>query len=144
MKLPNSKLFLLVLVTLLLYATLYLIFPDLFVYVIGGLLGTVVKELFADSNQFVITALLWFLMLVGISLLYYRVKDKTGSIILLGVLFLFLYLFDFVGFELFVFDESNSLLRYVNVGMIIIIKTIVLSMLFYFKKVKGGRIEKLQ
>lgn len=123
------------------------LFKDATLYVIGGVIGWFLTEVietigFAAKSYLVFS--LWFLLLCGVVLLFFKTPIRVLRYVLLIVSALLLYLFDmlFAQIPLFDMDEDGiklaTLLDNVFLVLLALIKAFVIALLINFGFKKRG------
>lgn len=112
------------------YLVLYLLIDDAFIYLIGGTLATVI-EFFLDSGKTLLVALLWVILLVVLTVLFFRSTKAIAKYSSLIGITILMYIIDFALYNILSFDTPEIWIRYLNVGLMIVIKSLILSLLIY-------------
>jgi uncharacterized membrane protein YjjP (DUF1212 family) len=121
-----TKSFLFVLgVSLLVYLLPEIFFHNAMLYIIGGSVGGTLKEIlsaFASKPNDSLVFLIWFVLLVGITVLYYRLQNKPLKYLTVFVVFGLLYVVDFIIFEILSNDFQGY---YLITGISVFLKGLV-------------------
>lgn len=128
----KNKIFLILIVSITIYTIPELLFDEAMLYISGGVLGGSIFDIFKlfrielkDSDMI----LIWFCLLVGITLIFLIVNNKLIKYFILVILLFFLYVFDFISFEIISNESVNyNLLKLVRV----ILKGFILSVILYY------------
>jgi uncharacterized membrane protein YjjP (DUF1212 family) len=121
-----TKSFLFVLgVSLLVYLLPEIFFHNAMLYIIGGSVGGTLKEIlsaFASKPNDSLVFLIWFVLLVGITVIYYRLQNKPLKYLTVFVVFGLLYVVDFIIFEILSNDFQGY---YLITGISVFLKGLV-------------------
>ena len=115
------------------YFMLHWFLNDLFLYVIGGALGEVVR-LFSKQTNLPLLIFLWLFLLGIATFFYYKFKSRPVKYLFLFLNFILLYVVDFILYEVMNFDTTDRMIIFFNVAAMVLIKGLVLSMIIYFDK----------
>lgn len=115
------------------YFMLHWLLNDLFLYVIGGALGVVVR-LFSKQTNLPLLIFLWLVLLGIASFFYYKFKSRPVKYLFLFLNFILLYVVDFILYEVMNFDTTDRMIIFFNVAAMVLIKGLVLSLIIYFDK----------
>jgi len=108
------------------YILLYIFFDDMFIYLIGGIIGGFLK-LFSNTVSPSFVIIIW-LILIGVFVgLQYYLKSSL-SFFLLIIIGLLLYLTDFLMYELIIENYNNDVIKYI----ISILKGAFLALIWYY------------
>lgn len=121
---------------------LYLL-PEIFaseamLYITGGVIGGTIGELFkgvSETLNTIFVFVIWSILLIGLLILYFKVKYKSLKILILLLIAFFLYIVDnllaFIPFSETLVQEKALIIKIVVVGLSISIKTLILSWTYY-------------
>jgi uncharacterized membrane protein YjjP (DUF1212 family) len=112
-------------VSLLVYLLPEIFFHNAMLYIIGGSVGGTLKEIlsaFASKPNDSLVFLIWFVLLVGITVLYYRLQNKPLKYLTVFVVFGLLYVVDFIIFEILSNDFQGY---YLITGISVFLKGLV-------------------
>lgn len=115
------------------YLTINIILNDAVLYVIGGVLGIVSEFLFSNTSPLLVSVI-WLVLLILLIFGTFKVSNKWVYLLLLGLVFLFLYLIDFLLST--TIDLSNSPNYIFIVDCLLIIPKLFLFYLIYLLKPK--------
>lgn len=101
-------------------------FNDAVLYLVGGLLGILLKGTEIKS----LFLLIWAILLAGSVILSFRLKNKFVWFIVLGIVWCLLYLIDAFLYELLP-NISSKALSYLHMGLAILLKSTVLAWIYY-------------
>lgn len=106
-------------------------FEGAMLYIVGGSVGGTLQEFFmifgGNPSNFLIFSV-WVVLLVGVVFLYYRLKNKLVKYFTIVVFVALLYVVDFVP----LFDITDLTTRYLNMGIRLLSKSLILSLIVYF------------
>jgi hypothetical protein len=102
-----------------------IIFNDTGIYLLGGIFGVFVKWLGIKDAFYII----WFIFLVGVSILYINIENKHYKILLIIFLWALLYLIDLILYEI-THDISNIFFKYNHILASVILKSFALSWIY--------------
>lgn len=129
----TSRFFLILIVSLTIYAIPELLFDEAMLYISGGVIGGSILEIFKFFSielKDSLMILIWVFLLVGIALIFLRVNNKLIKYLLIVVLTFFLYVFDFIVFEIIPAESINYyLLKWGRV----VSKGFLLSAILYYE-----------
>jgi hypothetical protein len=113
------------------FFTMYLLsdiyIPDIFLYLFGGVFGTIAKWIGTTKMFF----FLWFIVLFGFVCLHFKVQNHFFKITIIILLWALLYLVDMFFNEIVTLEYSNRFLRYSYIGLSSFFKSIVLTFIYY-------------
>jgi hypothetical protein len=115
------------------YFFLYLFFNDLFLYVIGGALGIIVR-IFSQPTNVTLLVFLWLVVLGVMTLLYYKFNSSPIKYLLLLSVAILLYVVDFALYGTISFDTPDKMIIYLNVAAMVAIKALFLSLIILFRE----------
>jgi len=101
-------------------------FSDAILYLVGGLLGILLKGTEIKS----LFLLIWAILLAGSVFLSFRLKNKFVWFIVLGVVWCLLYLIDAFLYELLP-NITSKTLSYLHMGLAILLKSTALAWIYY-------------
>lgn len=107
------------------YILFHILFEDMVIYWIGGVIGSFLK-LFSNAVSPVSITIVW-LVLIGIFTSLVHSLKKKLKLLLLIIIGLLLYLVDFLMHEVVVEDYNNEVAKYV----ISILKGLILASIWY-------------
>jgi len=116
-----------------LYFFLYWFVNDLFLYAIGGALGTVVR-LFSKQTNVPLLIFLWVVLLGVATVFYYKFKSRPVKYLFLLLVAVLLYVVDFILYDIMSSDTPDRMIILLNVAVVVIIKGLALSLIIYFEK----------
>jgi hypothetical protein len=116
-----------------LYLALHLLLNDVFLYAIGGALGIVVR-LFSKQTNVPLLIFLWILLLGAATLFYYKFKSRPIKYFFLLLVTVLMYVVDFILYDIMSFDTTDRTIILLNVTVMVLIKSLVLSLIIYFEK----------
>lgn len=128
----DKKIVLVFTLSFIIYLLSDILFPDILIYLIGGLIGGIVNELFNSSSNNLFLWI-WSILLIVSIILFYRVKKKNIFYILFSIIFLLLVLFDFILMEIVNFKVVDVFSYYSNLLIRVFCKSSFLTTLFYFR-----------
>lgn len=141
----KARIFLLILTTsIILYFLPELFFDEAMFYISGGIIGGSILEIlkyFGIENKYFLATLIWFFFLIGATLVFLKVKNKSIKYFIIVVIVFLLYVFDFLFFEILPNIKNYHLLKWTR----ILFKSLVLSIILYYgfyRKKKEVRIIK--
>jgi uncharacterized membrane protein YjjP (DUF1212 family) len=106
-------------------------FEGAMLYIVGGSVGGTLQEIFkifgGNPSNFLIFSV-WVVLLVGVVFLYYRLKNKLVKYFTIVVFVALLYVVDFIP----LFDITDLTTRYLNMGIRLLSKSLILSLIVYF------------
>jgi hypothetical protein len=111
-----------------LYLFLYLFLNDLFLYVIGGAFGIVVR-IFSKQTNVPLLSFLWVVALAVVTLFYYKFNRWAVKYLFLLLVAVLLYVVDFILYAIMSFDTPHRMIVYLNVAAMVLIKSLVLSLI---------------
>jgi len=114
------------------YFFLYWFLNDLFLYAIGGALGIVVR-IFSKQANIPLLVFLWVILLGVVITLYYKLKSKPVKYFSLLLAAILLYVVDFILYDIMSFDTPDRSKIFLNVAVMVLIKSVVLSLIIYFE-----------
>jgi len=139
----TAKRFLFVLgVSVVLYLLPEIFFHNAMLYIVGGSVGGTLKEVlgaFGSKPNDSVVFLVWFILLVGIVFVYYRLQNRLLKYLTILVAFGLLYVFDFIIFEMLPNDFQGY---YLITGISVLSKSLALSLIIYFEEIKNKRATK--
>jgi hypothetical protein len=98
---------------------------DIF-YSVGGLLGSFSKYLELNKMFY----LLWLTLLILVTLIYSKAKNKPIKVILIILLWALFYIIDTLLFELMP-EITSKLLGFIHTGISVLLKSLMLSTVYY-------------
>lgn len=129
----NNKLPILILIASVFYLLLDLLWHDMFLYLIGGILGSLLKS--SDRQvSLILLVLLWLALLIGAVVGFYKIGNKPLKYIMLVVVAVLLYVVDFIIYNLLPYDIVDAKSRYLTIGIMVLVKSIILSLIIYFER----------
>lgn len=129
----KRKIFLLILIaSTILYFLPELFFDEAMLYISGGIIGGSILEVlkyFGIENKDFLGTLIWFFFLIGVTLVFLKLKNKPIKYLLVVVIVYLLYVFDFLFFEILPSNITNyHLLKWTR----ILSKSLILSVILYY------------
>lgn len=128
--------------SLTLYFVLDIVFKNVMIYIIGGIVGGTIMECFKAIGVkagIELVSLTWMTILVALSIIFYRFNYKTLIFICAVLISLLLYVFDIyfgeVLYDLIENSRNTLRLNQVIIVFLILFKSTLLSIIVYFKKV---------
>lgn len=134
----NKKVAAAFIVFLLIYTLPELFFENAILYLSGGVIGGTISEILKSSlgrpsNVFVFA--IWFIVLVGLGLLFIRLQYKPIKYLILLVIAFFLYIIDNLLAVVPIFEmqseQSALIVKYVVMGLSILLKSTALTWLYF-------------
>jgi hypothetical protein len=129
MKLTKSRFLITVIAASALYFFLYLFLRDVFIYVVGGAFGTVVR-LFSKQTNVSLLTFLWVVALAVVTLFYCKVNNMRVKYLFLLLVAILLYVVDFVLYDMSYINDR--MIVYLNVAAVLI-KGFVLALIINFR-----------
>lgn len=129
----NNNLPVLIMITSGIYLVFDLFLHDTFLYIIGGALSTLLKS-FDKQVNLTILVLLWLALLLASVVVYNKIKNKPFKYLMLAVVAILLYVVDFIIYDLLPYDIVDAKTRYLTIGIMVLTKGIILSLIIYFKR----------
>lgn len=129
----NNKLPVLILIASAIYLILDLLLHDTFLYIIGGLLGTLLKS-FDKQVNLSLLVLLWLVILIASVVAFYRIKNKPLKYFMLVIVVVLLYVVDFIVYNFLNFDREDVKMNYLNTAIMILAKGLILALIIYFER----------
>lgn len=108
------------------YILLYIFFDDMFIYFIGGIIGSFLK-LFSNTVSPSFVIIIWLILISIFVGLQYYLKSSLSFLILI-IIGLLLYLTDFLMYELIIENYNNDVVKYI----ISILKGVFLALIWYY------------
>lgn len=128
----NTRIFLLILIaSTILYFLPELLFDEAMLYISGGIIGGSILEVlkyFGIENKDFLVTLIWFFLLIGVTLVFLKLKNKPIKYFLVVVIVFLLYVFDFLFFEIPNNITNYHLLKWAR----ILSKSLILSIIIYY------------
>jgi predicted ferric reductase len=112
-------------------------------YIVGGIVGGTIKVLlkhFSENPNDFMTFSIWLILLINITILFFRLKYKPLKYLILIIIATLLYLFDFILLSITTIDSTDIKKIYSVIAIEILSKSILLSLIIYF----GMRQDKLK
>ena len=129
----NNKLPVLILIASAIYLILDLLLHDIFLYIIGGLLGTLLKSSDKQVNLSLLV-LLWLVLLIASVVAFYRIRNKPLKYCMLVFVVVLLYVVDFILYNYLNFDREDVKMNYLNMAIMILAKGLILAQIIYFER----------
>ena len=129
----NNKIWILILITSGFYFLLDLLLHDAFLYIIGGVLGTLLKS-FDKQVNLVLLVLLWLVLLAASIVAFYKISNKSLKYFMLVVVAILLHEGDFILYGLLPYNIVDAKSRYLTIGIMVLTKAIILSLIIYFDR----------
>lgn len=130
--------------SLLVYFVLDYVFNNMMLYMVGGVVGGSIGEAFKAVGikaGIGLIGLVWAALLIGVIYFYYRTNSNAIKYILIFLIGLLLYLVDMLFASLPYSDTADEknivLISNVVIGIIILLKSVILSWLIYTGIVKN-------
>jgi len=107
---------------------------DAFLYIIGGVLGTLLKS-FDKQVNLVLLVLLWLVLLAASIFAFYKISNKfLKYFFTLVVVAILLHEGDFILYDLLPYNIVDAKSRYLTIGIMVLTKAIILSLIIYFDR----------
>lgn len=129
----NNKLPVLILVAIGIYLILDLLLHDAFLYIIGGLLGALLKS-FDKQVNLSLLIFLWIGLLIASVVAFYKLQNKPLKYLMLVIVAILLYVVDFILYEFLNFDREDVKINYLNTAIMIIAKGLILALIIYVER----------
>jgi hypothetical protein len=126
----NKPLAILFGISIIAYLISDLFFNDVFLYLVGGAIGTLLKPVGLQKEFYVA----WLLILIGVVFLYQKVNHSLLKWLILILIWILLYLVDIALYKILP-DITSSTATYLHIGIAALLKSILLAWIYY----KGSR-----
>jgi len=114
------------------YVIIYLLVGEAPLYVLGGAIIGTVKEFFKASTN--VGLIFWTGLIIVFMVMLWRIKNQPIKYIILIILFLLLYVVDLLFAEILSYETLVK--RVLSISVIVLIKSIALSLIIYFDSSK--------
>lgn len=122
----NKPLIVVFVIGMIAYLIADLFFNDAALYLVGGVLGTLLKPLGLQKGLYIV----WLLILVGILALYWKINTRVLKWLMLMLIWFLLYWIDVTFYEILP-DITNSAFTYIHIGVSVLIKSSLLAWIYY-------------
>jgi hypothetical protein len=129
----NNNLSILILIAGGIYLILDLLLHDAFLYIIGGVLGTLLKPFGKQVDLWLLT-FLWFVLLIASVIAFYKIRNKPFKYLMLALTIILLYVVDFILYNFLSFDSEDVKTNYLNTVIMILVKGLILALIIYFER----------
>ena len=130
----NKRLMVLFVIGMIAYLITDLFFNDAILYLLGGVLGTLLKPLGLQKGFHIV----WLILLIGIVILYQKINISVLKWVLLILIWILLYLVDVALYEILP-DITSSATTYLHIVLSVLIKSGLLTWIYY-----GGNKKKIK
>src|SRR5450432_1227031 len=114
------------------YFILYLLLDDAPLYLIGGGLGAILKSSGKQTNTMLLV-FSWIILLAASIFGYFKIGNNPVKYFFLLLIIVLFYVIAFILYNLLNFETTDIKMRYINVGLMILAKSIILSLLIYLR-----------
>lgn len=131
----NKKYFVFLAIVFLAYLLPELLSEDTMLYVAGGLTGALFNkflEVFIKKPSDIIVFIAWGMLLLAFVIIYYRVQNKVLKYISIALIFILLYLVDFVRMKLIPITVVNGTTNYLAMTIDVLLKSLILSIIVFY------------
>jgi hypothetical protein len=108
------------------YLIVDLFFNDAILFLVGGVLGTLLKPFGLQKGFYIV----WLLILIGVMALYWKINIRVLKWLLLSLIWVLLYLVDAAFYEILP-DITSSAATYIHIGLSVLIKSSLLAGIYY-------------
>jgi len=122
----NRPLIVVFVIGMIAYLIADLLFNDTPLYLVGGVLGTLLKPLGLPKGFYIV----WLLVLVGIVALCWKISIKVLKWLMLILIWVLLYLIDVAFYELLP-DITSRAATCIHIGLSVLIKSSLLACIYY-------------
>jgi hypothetical protein len=139
----QNRFFAIFVISLIIYTLPEYFFENAMLYIVGGIVGGTIKVLlkhFSENPNDFMTFSIWLILLINITILFFRLKYKPLKYLILIIIATLLYLFDFILLSITTIDSTDIKKIYSVIAIEILSKSILLSLIIYF----GMRQDKLK
>ena len=129
----NNKLPVIILIAIVFYLLLDLLWHDMFLYLIGGAFGSLLKSSGKQVSLGVLSVL-WLVLLIAAVIGFYKIRNTAFKYIMLVIVAVLLYIVDFIFYDLLPYDIVDTKSRCLTIGITVIAKSIILSLIVYLER----------
>lgn len=126
-----NKIFITFFIALLFYFILDYFFNEMMMYVMGGVILGSLYELFNKKIELLPSLLVWGALLLFVIILFYRLRNKVLSYVLIVIIAALLYVIDFAVYDILPDDINGNWIIFVTV----ISKGVLLSIIIFGRNI---------
>jgi len=110
-------------------------FEDSMLYIMGGAIGGTIYEISKDLGTSLapyLINLIWIVLLIGVVVLFFRLRNKPLKYLTLVVIAGLLYVVDFLFFSITDIEITDIATRYLSIGIRVLLKSLILTLIVYY------------